>query len=269
MSRKKTSFKARDVAGPPDDEPWLWFSAGLLRSAAWLTASPHLRRLLDFLHVEHLRHDRLQNGALLAPYGDLQKFGIGRRFIQGAITEGETRGLIEVERGFRTPSRYRLTYMPSVTVNPKTKVATKHAPTNEWKHFVAPKKRALKPAKAVLLVHDGEHQLVHDGELKAKPDSSVPAIPAGSLVHDGAPAASARSCTPSTDSRGEAGDGDPLAGSVQGDVELAGSGGGGRTCRSYVVTPGGIGHRLCGQPVGADGEHCPEHVAAMSRVFQR
>jgi hypothetical protein len=234
-----------------------------------LTASPHLRRLLDFLHVEHLRHDRLQNGALLAPYGDLQKFGIGRRFIQGAITEGETRGLIEVERGFRTPSRYRLTYMPSVTVNPKTKVATKHAPTNEWKHFVAPKKRARKPAKTVLLVHDRERQLVHDRGLSAKLDSCVSAISPGGLVHDGAPAPSARSCTPSTDSRGEAGDGDPLAGSVQGDVAEGRSGGGGRTCRFYVVTPGGIGHRLCRQPVGPDGVHCPEHAAAMSRVYQR
>ncbi len=66
--KKKTSFREKDVSGPPD-EPWLPFGYTFFKSPAWLSRSEHLRKLLDFLHIEHLRHDRQRNGNLLAPYG--------------------------------------------------------------------------------------------------------------------------------------------------------------------------------------------------------
>jgi len=148
VSRKRTSsFRERDVSGPPADEPWLWFSAELLRSDAWCGASPHLRKLLDFLHVEHLRHDRAQNGDLFALYDDLVKAGIGRRFIMRAITEGEERGLIEVDHGLsyangkRVPSRFRLTYFHTRTADGS------HAPTDEWRHYKALKNLAENPGE--------------------------------------------------------------------------------------------------------------------------
>ena len=51
--------------------------------------------------IEHLRHGGADNGSLLATYNQLEAFGIGRRFIFGAIREAEQRGLVVVERGGR------------------------------------------------------------------------------------------------------------------------------------------------------------------------
>jgi hypothetical protein len=238
---KKTSFREKDVSGPPGDDPWLPFGYTLLKSDAWLSAWPHLRKLLDFLHIEHLRHDRQQNGKLLAPYSDLVKFGIGRRFILKAITEGERRGLIEVDHGLsfangkRAPSRFRLTYFHTRAAD------ANHAPTNEWRHYVEPT-----PEKIVLVEPKGELGPVHDGELGSEPKLSVSAK---NQVHDREPGASARWCTTSTDSPGSGnGRGGPAAG---------------RTA-SGDATPS-----RTGQANGpADGERWPEHGQVAARIIR-
>ena len=86
---------------------------------------------MHFLEIEHLNKGWANGGQLKAPYNQLQKFGIPRRYINDVIWEAEQRGLVIVERGARVKGRnydnaYWLTYAPS---NNKKKVS------NEWKKF--------------------------------------------------------------------------------------------------------------------------------------
>jgi hypothetical protein len=131
--------RLRKKLGPPEGEAWVWHSLILKSSMAWRTKSINLGRLLDFLEIEHMKHAGQQNGQLVAPYDQLVKFGIGRRFILPAILEGEEHRLIEVDHGLcmangtRAPSRFRLTYLP----------ANEEPATDEWKRYRGPAKAAL------------------------------------------------------------------------------------------------------------------------------
>src|SRR5260370_25325110 len=95
MSRK-ISFREKRVGGPPEHSAWVWHTHELIRSPAWRGASLALRRLLDFLELEHLRHERKMNGSLMALHEDLVKARIGKGQIRQTIAEGQRRGLIEV-----------------------------------------------------------------------------------------------------------------------------------------------------------------------------
>jgi hypothetical protein len=108
--------RGRVANAPPTDERWLWHPHSLLESSSWRTRSLHCRKLIEFLELEHIRHGAVENGRLLAPYSQLEKAGIGRRYIFNAIREAESRGLVRVDRGGRKGtvmvevSRFRLTY---------------------------------------------------------------------------------------------------------------------------------------------------------------
>jgi hypothetical protein len=120
----------RKAHKPPKGEPWIWLTSELLRSPAWQAQSLHCCRLINFLMIEHLAHGGMENGALVAPYRQLAKFGLHPRRISAAIAEAVALGLLACERGLRLangnkPSTYRLTFAPSRDHAP---------PTNEWKH---------------------------------------------------------------------------------------------------------------------------------------
>src|SRR5438046_2731004 len=84
----------------------------LLESRAWSAAGNHVRRLVDFLELEHLRHGGQENGKLKAPRRQLWAFGIHPRSISPAIADGIRLGLIDVCRGSRRrPSTYTLTWL--------------------------------------------------------------------------------------------------------------------------------------------------------------
>ena len=114
----------------------------LLRSTAWQTRPINCARLIDYLMLEHLEHGGAENGRLKAPYTGLEKFGIARRYISGAIKEAEDRGLIAVKRGgpkgrqFREDSLYRLTFMHTNEKEQDGKYEIPIPPTNEWKQYV-------------------------------------------------------------------------------------------------------------------------------------
>jgi hypothetical protein len=261
---KKISFRAKDVAGPPEHSAWIWHTSELLRSPAWRGASLNLRRLLDFLEIEHLKHSRRDNGALMALYDDLEKLaGIGRRLILQSIKEGEKRGLIEVEHGVcwaggkRQPSRFRITYLPTCAVDSKTKVTTWYAPTDDWRQYGVQPKKATRP-KSILPMSKGEPVPVHEGELVRNPDSTVSAR---NQVHEGEPVTSAPSCTTYTDSREGGAPGTGPAVVIDGE-----SGGTVVPARCGALVVNGIGPRVCGRPVGTDGERCAEHAAGTGTV---
>ncbi len=136
--RKKNGKRTNS---PPDGIAWVWHTIELMSSPAWLTRSINCRRFIDFLELEHLKHGGVENGALLAPYSQLEAFGIGRRLIAGAIREAEQRGLVRVDRGGKKGyavtelSRYTLTYQWSRTITGG--LWDWHEPTDNWKTYSA------------------------------------------------------------------------------------------------------------------------------------
>jgi hypothetical protein len=104
-----------------------------MNSLAFRALSFPARRALDFIIREHLRHGGSENGRLVAPHRQLETDAcISKRDTANALRELEQFGLVEcVERGFRlggrdTPSRYRLTFLPT---------QDGRLPTNDWRRF--------------------------------------------------------------------------------------------------------------------------------------
>jgi hypothetical protein len=77
------------------------------------------RRFLDFLELEHMHHGGAENGRLLAPYSQLEAFGISSRDISPAIEMVLAFGFVartvhgERNGGRANASRYRLTWLPT------------------------------------------------------------------------------------------------------------------------------------------------------------
>ena len=111
-------------------EPWAWMPIELMESSPWRARSINLRKLIDFLMIEHTNHAGTENGRLMATYKQLVNYGLSRRLIKEAINEGKSLGLLKHEpggafRGQTIPSVFTLTFLPT------------HdgvAPTNDWKN---------------------------------------------------------------------------------------------------------------------------------------
>jgi hypothetical protein len=115
----------------------------LLESEALRTLSIHPLRILFFLELQHLHHRGKENGFLVATYDQLVAYGIGRRFIQPALNELVSHGLVEITHhggvrkdGERDPSRYRLTYLSWKLLGP-TGPQYLYL-TNDWISYVKP-----------------------------------------------------------------------------------------------------------------------------------
>ncbi|GLQ78080.1 hypothetical protein GCM10007881_15960 [Mesorhizobium huakuii] len=104
----------------------------LLVSPPWQLAPVPLRRMLERLEIEHLRHGGQNNGQLYVSFGQFEAASISRRKIVSTQALGAELGLMETIRSsepvgdLRAPNAYRLTY-----VEAKGGVA----PTDEWKRI--------------------------------------------------------------------------------------------------------------------------------------
>lgn len=133
--------KGRKFGSPPENEGFVWHTRELLMSPAWRSRSINCVRLLEFLEIEHLAHGGQENGFLVAPFDQLQRFGIPRRLIKAAIQEAEALGLLVVRRGKligqKRPkaNRYRLTYFWTRT--DIDGVRDVQEPSDEWKRYRA------------------------------------------------------------------------------------------------------------------------------------
>jgi GNAT superfamily N-acetyltransferase len=121
---KKVHHSLDKVNKIPKDQPFVQMPLCLFTSTAWASMSINCRRLIDFLIAEHLRHAGAENGFLMATYEQLVEHGIGRQYVNRAITEAEEKGLIYVERGMRghgrtksNPNIFALTFCPIKNVN--------------------------------------------------------------------------------------------------------------------------------------------------------
>jgi hypothetical protein len=153
MSRKRASYRSRDIGGPPKDQPWSWYSVEMMRSDAWRDMSINARRMLDLLEIEHLAHGGYENGNLVITYDQFVAGGIRRASIFATIAELERLGWIEVTRGgYRGfarswPHRFRLTHR-------RTRIrAGTGAPylvdgTHDWRDYRSEKSDRMVPEPA-------------------------------------------------------------------------------------------------------------------------
>lgn len=106
------------------ETPFITHSYALLTSPAWRSLSITARRILDRLEIEHMGKGGRHNGDLVTTYDDLVNAGCSRSLIAHALQELQDVGLLRVTQrggiamGHRMPSRYRLTYLPSVEGRP-------------------------------------------------------------------------------------------------------------------------------------------------------
>jgi hypothetical protein len=137
---------AQSLNQPPTDQPWVWQSRALRESDAWRSAGINVRRFIDFLLLEHMKHGGQANGLLQAPQRQLEEFGIGARYVTKTIHEAEELGLADGDhRGQRAAATYALTWLPLHDGTPATdRWQTYHNP--DLKPLSAPKSRVL-PSK--------------------------------------------------------------------------------------------------------------------------
>lgn len=108
----------------------------MLLSPAWSLAPQPLRKIIERLEIEHLRHGGYENGNLYVNYLQFVAAGISKKTIRPAITLGQQLGLIQCilddnpKADIRGANRYRLTFVPA---------KGKREPTDDWKKITAEK----------------------------------------------------------------------------------------------------------------------------------
>jgi hypothetical protein len=182
--QRNKMWGGRAAGGPPVGQAFVWHTLELVASDAWRFRSAHCARLIDFLEAEHLKHGGAENGSLIAPYSQLQAFGIGRQYINRAIIEAETRKLIEVKRGglkgraMTDLNRFRLTYYwMKFQVNG---FWDWRMPGDEWKTYSEPKAE-ISSRLYTSTVHNPELAPVHNRIL---PPNQAVEIAKGAVVPD-------------------------------------------------------------------------------------
>ncbi|MER8902252.1 hypothetical protein NKK52_07125 [Mesorhizobium sp. C277A] len=130
---------------------WVPHRLEMLISPAWTHAPQPLRRILERLEVEHLRHGGQHNGYLHVAFSQFVLAGVSKRTIRPSIDLGQALGLLECvpddepAGDIRGPNRYRLTYVPA---------KGQPFPTDEWKRVT--QERAEKILKQFRASSDGQ-----------------------------------------------------------------------------------------------------------------
>jgi hypothetical protein len=113
----------------------------LIESPAWRVLSLSTRRVLDHIEIEMCHHGgHRENGRLPDTFDDFVRHGVRRNSVASAIREAVALGLLVVsEQGhggnaeFRSPNKYRLTYICTKAANPAAKYPDQ--PTDDWKRI--------------------------------------------------------------------------------------------------------------------------------------
>jgi hypothetical protein len=145
---------------PPAAEQFVKLPRELVSSDAWRSAGINERRFLDFLFREHMSHGGKENGNLKAPQWQLERFGIGARYIDKVIRNVEMFGLVDCHRGgMRVATTYAITWLP---------MHDGAVPSNRWRGFRNPKLKPLPARKTKNLPLKGKAAL----PLKGKADGA-------------------------------------------------------------------------------------------------
>jgi hypothetical protein len=116
---KSKGARRRSLNGPPQDEPWVWYTRDMLESDAWRAMPIGARRVLDRIVLENMAHAGTRNGSLIVTYDDFVDFGLAsRRATASAIRTASQLGFIDIVEpgrrsfgGVRRPSQFGLTWL--------------------------------------------------------------------------------------------------------------------------------------------------------------
>ena len=114
MSNKRN---AKRPNRPPEGQPWVWFTAELMASAAWRSMSINARRALDRIIIEHMAHGGTENGELPVTHKQFVEAGVTKCKIGDALDELGYLRLIRMERGrggaqSGISNKFTLTWLP-------------------------------------------------------------------------------------------------------------------------------------------------------------
>lgn len=130
MSRRRAPRGRTLGLGPPAGEPWVWLTTTMFGSITYRALGIHARRILDFLLYEHATHRGYENGRLAAPYRQLEKWGVTAADVRKGLEELYATGFVRLtHQGLRQdgggePSRYALTWLPTLVGSPNEGPAT-------------------------------------------------------------------------------------------------------------------------------------------------
>jgi hypothetical protein len=143
----------------------------MLHSIAYQSLGIAARRVLDFLIVEHLNHGGKENGRLGATYLQLERFGVTKRDIAKAFAELFETGFVRLtaqglrQAGGGEPSRYALTWLPTLMGSPEQVDAT-----DDWREVAANLRK-----KGMTTVRQARAWLKAEVARPAKPKTAGPA----------------------------------------------------------------------------------------------
>ena len=169
-------MKGTNVGGPPAGKPWCWYTPEMLLHPAFGEQSINCRRFIAALEVENMNHAGTENGNLIMPYNQLERWwGIPRRLIRQTITEAKKRGLIEERRGGwvmsyakSNPNRFRLTFRATREGDPPRWIP----PTNNWRKYQSPKNASNGSEMAPTRYHN-----VNQQRRSSVPLRQLPSVP--------------------------------------------------------------------------------------------
>ncbi|MCB1469256.1 MAG: hypothetical protein KDK08_19430 [Rhizobiaceae bacterium] len=96
----KTASLVRQHTRPPDDQGgWFAITRDFLESAAFRSLSVNARKCLDRLIIEHISHNRLENGRLIVTHEQFIEYGVTGEYVGDALDELAYKGLLKAERG--------------------------------------------------------------------------------------------------------------------------------------------------------------------------
>ena len=128
----KTASLVRRHTRPPDDQGgWMAITRDFLESAAYRSLSVNARKCLDRLIIEHIGHNRTENGRLIVTHEQFIDYGVTLDLIADALDELSYKGLVVAERGkagngTSHPTVFTLTFDGSYDGAPAS---------NQWKKF--------------------------------------------------------------------------------------------------------------------------------------
>jgi hypothetical protein len=124
-------------------EQFIAHPVALLKSEAWRSLKLAELRILHRLEIEHASHGGRQNGNLPCTRSNFERHGVRRKNITKALDKLVRLGLVEITvkgrmayADLRTPSRFRLTYLPTYDEN-----GAAVPPTHEWRRLEKQKAR--------------------------------------------------------------------------------------------------------------------------------
>lgn len=96
---KTHSLVSKHTAPPKEQGGWMAVTREFLEADAYCTLSVNARRCLDRLKIEHIGHNRRENGRLTVTHAQFIAYGATSDLIADALEELAFKGLVKMQKG--------------------------------------------------------------------------------------------------------------------------------------------------------------------------